>query len=301
MSTRTRSFGAGNRESHDAAPFYERFTAPELSDDDDVVAPCRVDDRSSRRRPRHGRGRRQLGRARRHVAAVLRRQGVRGGARRGRRARLVPRVPRDAARRVRRVRAGARARRAHRGERRQPRPQAVPLASPPTSSASSRTTSACCCAARSSGGRAEGAAGLLRVGLVPQRREPGPARRDRARRHREQGPLRPRHEPRRTRATRASRREHDPKRRVHGRDARRVGDPARERAPRRAPGAVPCRAPGATDPALHLRGDLVLDPFMGSGSTAVAAVRTDRRYVGYDTEPGYVDLAESRIADEHAA
>ena len=39
MATRTRSFGAGNRESHDAAPFYERFTAPELSDDD-TVNPC---------------------------------------------------------------------------------------------------------------------------------------------------------------------------------------------------------------------------------------------------------------------
>jgi hypothetical protein len=43
MPTRTRSFGAGNRESHDAAPFYERFTAPELSDDD-TVNPCRAAD-----------------------------------------------------------------------------------------------------------------------------------------------------------------------------------------------------------------------------------------------------------------
>src|SRR4051794_20639227 len=43
MATRTRSFGAGNRESHDAAPFYERFTAPELSDDD-TVNPCRAAD-----------------------------------------------------------------------------------------------------------------------------------------------------------------------------------------------------------------------------------------------------------------
>src|SRR5262252_7732619 len=43
MPTRTRSFGAGNRESHDAAPFYERFTAPELSDDD-TVNPCRIPD-----------------------------------------------------------------------------------------------------------------------------------------------------------------------------------------------------------------------------------------------------------------
>ncbi len=36
---------------------------------------------------------------------------------------------------------------------------------------------------------------------------------------------------------------------------------------------------------------------MGSGSTAVAAVRTDRRYVGYDTDPAYVELAEKRIAE----
>src|SRR5207342_2848452 len=43
MPTRTRSFGAGNRESHDATPFYERFTEPELSDDDTVNA-CRAAD-----------------------------------------------------------------------------------------------------------------------------------------------------------------------------------------------------------------------------------------------------------------
>jgi hypothetical protein len=39
----TRSFGAGNRESHGAAPFHERFTEPELSDDD-TVNPCRAAD-----------------------------------------------------------------------------------------------------------------------------------------------------------------------------------------------------------------------------------------------------------------
>jgi DNA modification methylase len=50
---------------------------------------------------------------------------------------------------------------------------------------------------------------------------------------------------------------------------------------------------------LHTyRGDLVLDPFMGSGSTAVAAVRTERHYVGFDTDDSYVHLAERRIADE---
>jgi site-specific DNA-methyltransferase (adenine-specific) len=44
--------------------------------------------------------------------------------------------------------------------------------------------------------------------------------------------------------------------------------------------------------------DLVLDPFMGSGSTLVAAARTGRRYVGYDLDPGYVELARTRVDDE---
>jgi site-specific DNA-methyltransferase (adenine-specific) len=44
--------------------------------------------------------------------------------------------------------------------------------------------------------------------------------------------------------------------------------------------------------------DLVLDPFMGSGSTAVAAVRTGRHYLGYDTDPAYVEAARDRLAGE---
>ena len=53
---------------------------------------------------------------------------------------------------------------------------------------------------------------------------------------------------------------------------------------------------------IHLytyRGDLVLDPFMGSGTTAVAAVRTERHYVGYDTDGAYVIAARERVAREH--
>src|SRR5690348_6365661 len=46
--------------------------------------------------------------------------------------------------------------------------------------------------------------------------------------------------------------------------------------------------------------DLVLDPFMGSGSTAVAAVRTGRHFVGYDTDPAYVERALARVADERS-
>ncbi|MCU0271528.1 MAG: site-specific DNA-methyltransferase [Acidimicrobiales bacterium] len=52
---------------------------------------------------------------------------------------------------------------------------------------------------------------------------------------------------------------------------------------------------------IHLytyRGDLVLDPFMGSGTTAVAAVRADRHFVGYDTDPDYVDRAGERVQAE---
>jgi site-specific DNA-methyltransferase (adenine-specific) len=43
-------------------------------------------------------------------------------------------------------------------------------------------------------------------------------------------------------------------------------------------------------------GDVVLDPFMGSGTTAVAAVNTGRRYVGYDTDPDYVRRARERVS-----
>ncbi len=43
--------------------------------------------------------------------------------------------------------------------------------------------------------------------------------------------------------------------------------------------------------------DLVLDPFMGSGSALVAAARLRRRYVGYDLDPQYVEIAERRVAE----
>jgi len=48
-------------------------------------------------------------------------------------------------------------------------------------------------------------------------------------------------------------------------------------------------------------GDVVLDPFMGSGSTAVAAARTGRQYIGYDLDPTYVAAAEQRVVAELAA
>lgn len=44
-------------------------------------------------------------------------------------------------------------------------------------------------------------------------------------------------------------------------------------------------------------GDVVLDPFIGSGTTAVAAAKLGRRFVGIDTNPDYVVLSYDRIRD----
>ena len=43
-------------------------------------------------------------------------------------------------------------------------------------------------------------------------------------------------------------------------------------------------------------GDYVLDPFLGSGTTAVVARATGRRFVGCEINPAYVDLVVSRLA-----
>lgn len=47
----------------------------------------------------------------------------------------------------------------------------------------------------------------------------------------------------------------------------------------------------ATDP-----GDLVLDPFVGSGTTGLAAGRLGRRFVGVELNPDYLDMARARLA-----
>lgn len=46
------------------------------------------------------------------------------------------------------------------------------------------------------------------------------------------------------------------------------------------------------------RQDLVLDPFMGSGTTAVAAIQSDRHFAGYEIDRGYRDKALERISQE---
>ena len=44
-------------------------------------------------------------------------------------------------------------------------------------------------------------------------------------------------------------------------------------------------------------GDLILDPFMGSGTTGVAALRNGRQFVGVDINQQYLDLAKQRLDD----
>lgn len=46
--------------------------------------------------------------------------------------------------------------------------------------------------------------------------------------------------------------------------------------------------------------ELVLDPFMGSGSTAVAAVETGRHWVGYEISPEYAEQTRTRAAAARA-
>jgi site-specific DNA-methyltransferase (adenine-specific) len=64
------------------------------------------------------------------------------------------------------------------------------------------------------------------------------------------------------------------------------------------PAPFPVELPQRLIELYTYRNDLVLDPFLGSGSTAVAAVRTGRRYCGYDTDPAYVELARARVSGE---
>lgn len=47
-------------------------------------------------------------------------------------------------------------------------------------------------------------------------------------------------------------------------------------------------------------GGIVLDPFIGSGTTGVAAVRSGRQYIGIELNPEYCELAKGRIAKETA-
>ena len=66
------------------------------------------------------------------------------------------------------------------------------------------------------------------------------------------------------------------------------------------PAPFPVELPQRLIELYTYRGDLVLDPFIGSGTTALAALRSGRHYVGFDTDPTYIALAEQRLEDELA-
>ena len=67
--------------------------------------------------------------------------------------------------------------------------------------------------------------------------------------------------------------------------ARRVGHPA----------PFPVELPYRLIQLYTYGGEVVLDPFMGSGTTALAALKAGRRYVGYEIDESYITLAEHRI------
>jgi site-specific DNA-methyltransferase (adenine-specific) len=69
--------------------------------------------------------------------------------------------------------------------------------------------------------------------------------------------------------------------------ARKIGHPA----------PFPVELPYRCIQLYTFEGDVILDPFMGSGQTAIAALKTNRFYVGYEIEKRYVQLAEKRIKE----
>lgn len=73
--------------------------------------------------------------------------------------------------------------------------------------------------------------------------------------------------------------------------AKRVGHPA----------PFPVELPKRLIDLYTYQNDVVLDPFIGSGTTAVAALRTARHFIGFETDPRYKERADQRIEDEKKA
>lgn len=71
--------------------------------------------------------------------------------------------------------------------------------------------------------------------------------------------------------------------------ARKIGHPA----------PFPVALPRRLIDLYTYRSDLVLDPFIGSGTTAVAALEADRHYVGFDTDADYLAVARERVGGVH--
>jgi site-specific DNA-methyltransferase (cytosine-N4-specific) len=52
---------------------------------------------------------------------------------------------------------------------------------------------------------------------------------------------------------------------------------------------------------FSVKGDTVLDPFLGSGTTTKIAMQTERNSVGYETDEGLLPLIKKKTASEPAA
>ncbi len=72
---------------------------------------------------------------------------------------------------------------------------------------------------------------------------------------------------------------------MNAESARRIGHPA----------PFPEELPYRLIQLYSFTGDIILDPFIGSGTTAVSAIKSDRKFVGYDISKEYIELADKRI------
>ncbi len=61
------------------------------------------------------------------------------------------------------------------------------------------------------------------------------------------------------------------------------------------PAPFPVELPYRLIQLYSFKGEVILDPFIGSGQTAIAALKTGRHYVGYEINLDYVNLANARI------
>jgi len=61
------------------------------------------------------------------------------------------------------------------------------------------------------------------------------------------------------------------------------------------PAPFPIELPYRLIQLYTFKNDIVLDPFMGSGTTAIAALKSERKYIGYEIDKNYAKIAENRI------
>ncbi len=64
------------------------------------------------------------------------------------------------------------------------------------------------------------------------------------------------------------------------------------------PAPFPVELPHRLINLYSYEGDVILDPFAGSGTTAIAAIKNNRKYICYDVKKEYVDLAKKRISNQ---